>query len=104
MAQSLEGKVTTKLFAGFLLNPEIKMLLNLSREWKQASFTKNEGRLSEAHYQGKDYLGFYLSPEKITLVQLKELETQVRTRLKSYCPGLDADEIKMYIFPQVFVA
>lgn len=103
----LGNKVTIKLFAGLYLSSEIRMNLNQSKIWKQASIAsgdKAHSELIEVHHHGKDYLGCYLPSPKITLAQLNEINDQIKMSLKSYCPDLDPENAKVCIFAQVFVA
>ena|ERR1700761_2617710 len=107
MDTKTESKVSVKLFAGYFLNPEIRMHLQRSSAWKQASIapTKEKAHeLLEIYFNGKNYIGSYLAEEKVTLVELKKVENDVLTALKKYCPDCDTENMKISIFPQVFVA
>lgn len=107
MSLELKNKVSVKMFVGFHLNSEIRMILNQSKTWKQASIMpleKESQELIEVHFHGKDYFGRHLPLEKVPLQELKEIENHIKNRLKSYCPEYDAESVKICIFPQVFVA
>jgi len=100
------NKITVKLFTGYHLNSEIKMHLKQSLNWKQAAISpiKEGEELIEVHYHDKDYLGYYLSTDKITLSELKKAEDFLKQRLTSYCAEYSLENIKICIFAQVFVA
>lgn len=100
------GKITCKLFAGFLLTAEIKMQLSRSKTWQGNACVQSDGseeHLLEVHYQGKDYLGQYFQP-KVNLKELKAREVSMRQLLQDYCPLHDCNLINLCVFPQIFVS
>lgn len=105
MNTATESRLMVKLFVGYMLTAEIKMLLNQSNEWKQASLVKNSSRenLVETHFQEKDYIGRYLEYKMLTIKDLKEEASFAKLTLQRYCPDLNVDTLKICIFPQVFV-
>lgn len=99
------SKVTVQLFVGCHSTSEVKMHLNHSGAWKQASIgrSKNDNELVEVYFQGKEYLGYYLPTEKVTLEELNLIEHLVKEKLQVYCPDLDTKNSKLSVFAQVFV-
>lgn len=95
-----------KLFAGFLLTPEISIQLQRSKMWKEKMFQEDDGldRLVEVRYQGKDYLGQYFPEHKHDLNDVKAKESTLRQLLQSYCPQQDCTVMKLCVFPQLFVS
>lgn len=104
MTTDLLNKISIKLFAGCDINSEIRMHLTHSIQWKHAALTSSKEGLQIACYKGKNYFGFYLEQKKLTLNELKEIQQTIRKELKIYCPDLEIENIKICIFPQVFIA
>lgn len=101
----VENRVKFKLFVGIQISAELRLLLNLSHEWKQAKITSPKGDdLIEAHYHDKDYIGLFLSSEKTCVNELKLIELQIFQKLKNYCPKFSSEKIKILVFSQVFVS
>jgi hypothetical protein len=100
------NQLTYRIFIGCLLTSEIRMHLNQSKFWRQISIlpTDNEKELIEVRHQSKDYLGRYLTQEKILISDLDQTAIAIRTRLQDYCPGYAAHSIKICVFGQVFIA
>lgn len=101
-----DGKVTTKIFAGCLVNAEMKMHLGQSSTWKQVAIMPREGseELLEVHYHGKVYLGMYLPEDKATLKKLRSIEESIKERMNAYLSDFDVGGVKVSVFCQVFVA
>ena len=104
-----KSRFDVKLFLGCKLNSELRMYLNQSPSWKQVSILPlaekaENNHLIEVHYQAKDYLGRYLSDEKMTLSDLKNSAIQLKETIRVYCPQYDFDLLKICIFPQLFIA
>lgn len=102
---TLIKQTSTKLFIGFLVTSELRMHLNNSQAWKNAQVTPDHANheLFEVHYAEQDYIGCYLTQEKLTLTTLAELEKQMTEKLTVYCPKLDYSRFKCYIFSQFFI-
>lgn len=100
-----EKHVKVKLFIGYPMNAELKLLLDQSSQWKQDKITRyrNPESLVETHYQDKDYIGRFFFEEKLTMAQFKQLELDIKTKVQVYCPNFNTDRLKIFIFPQVFV-
>ncbi|HEV8053061.1 MAG TPA: hypothetical protein VGP47_11255 [Parachlamydiaceae bacterium] len=108
MTTDLSNKVTTKIFAGCHINSEIRMHLNQSIQWKNAtilaSSSCSDPIMKEIHYHGKDYFGLYTQNKTLILMDLPNIQQNIRDQLKIYCPTLEVENIKICIFPQVFIA
>jgi hypothetical protein len=100
---NLSKGVTVKLFAGFIVTPELRMHLNESSAWKDAQLVHSDA-LMQTHHQGKDYIGLFLSDNQITLLSLKNIESKLRVSLEKYCPVYDLEKANIQIFPQSFIA
>lgn len=103
----LSNKITTKLFVGCHITPEMRLHLNKSKEWKQLAVTPMEIReikIQEIHYQGKDYFGFYLSDNTAKVIQLQNMKATIQSILKNFCPEYHVDSPHVYVLPQVFIA
>ena len=103
---TIENKISSKLFVGCQINSEVRMHLNQSIQWKHAGIiSTNSGvRLQQVHFHGKDYFGFYVADQKISTLDLKELQQRVRQELKGYCSDLETEILPVFVFPQIFIA
>lgn len=105
MSNNLTNSVTTRLFTGCHINSEIRMHLNQSIQWKHVILIpSSERNLQEIHYRGKEYFGLYVESQKISLIDLTNIQQTIKDELKNYCPDFDPELIKVCIFPQVFIA
>lgn len=108
MTTDTSHKVTTKIFIGCHITSEIRMHLNQSIQWKNASILNSASsstpELQEIHYHGKEYLGLYSPNKTLTIKDLTTEQNNILYQLKKYCPTLEVENIKIYVFPQVFVA
>lgn len=90
---------------GCLLSAELRTQLNKSIEWNQAKIKAVfENDLSETHFHQKDYIGFFLTQEKITLPELKLKETKILNALKHYCPHFTSEKMRVLVFSQIFIS
>lgn len=106
MTNETPNQLCTKIFIGCAISSEIRMHLNHSIEWKHAaliSASTQEG-LQIVSSHGNDYLGFYSTQKHLTIKDLKETQETIIVQIKSYLPKLDTQNLKICIFPQVFVA
>jgi hypothetical protein len=102
MNTDLSNRITTKLFAGYLVTSELKMHLAQSKTYKQAKINA-EPDLVESHYHDKDYLGLYLPQSQIPFSELKNIETEISKKVEHYCPQFNTEQANLFIIPQVFV-
>lgn len=104
MGINVENRVTVRLFAGCLLNSELRMHLNQSQPWKQASILPEAKNLLEVHFQNKDYIGQYLIFDKLSIFDLKNIEISIKKTLSSYSGDYNIDSLKICVFTQLFIA
>jgi len=102
MNTDITERVSSKIFAGFLLNSELRMHLNQSKNYKQDKIGSKQG-LQEVHYQEKDYFGIYLDKNLISYNELKNLEDTLQKKLEFYCPAFNNEHTTFFVLPQVFV-
>lgn len=103
----ISEKITVKIFAGCLMPSDLRLHLSKSKEWQLISvipLESREIRLQEVHFQGKDYLGYYLEDDLIQIKDLQEIKTAIQLFLKRFCPEYQAVDLKVYVIPQIFVA
>lgn len=101
----VEDKIQFKLFVGCVITPELRMQLNQSPLWKQVKIAPSiHAGLNETHYRQKNYIGLFLTQDKINLSELKQIETQITHALKSYCPQFASEKIRILVFSQVFIS
>jgi hypothetical protein len=91
-----------KFFLGFPLTSEIKMHLNQSPQWKEASLFQTQ-EMTEINFEGKEYIGFLLE-SPLLYTQLKNKEKDLKSQLQYYCSKIQIEKQKIYLFPQLFVA
>lgn len=103
METSTKKQIQVSLFIGALENSTLRMHLNHSHLWKQASILRNYETPSETHYQGKSYIGFSIPSRKISLQDLRNIEINLRKLISSYCPDLPHEEIEISIFSQILI-
>ncbi len=97
--------VALKLFLGCLLTPDIEIRLKQSFNWKQSRINPVDTikPLSETYFQDKKYLGFFLDKPSISLNDLGFIEKEYRASLVYYCSDLSFENIRLFIFSQIFI-
>lgn len=103
MDKAVKSYVTTKIFIGFELKIDLKIALRQNPEWKAASVSKTT-ELREIYFQEKEYIGIHLEHKLLTMKQIQEHGSIVRKELELFCPHFNTVNLKINIFPQVFVA
>jgi hypothetical protein len=100
-----EKGITFKLFAGFLVNAELRMHMRLSPQWKEQEILQKNALndLKLVHFNDMDYLGIYLERTRITLQEIDSLETRIRKSLKDLFPKYPSDTLNLYLFTQAFI-
>jgi hypothetical protein len=106
MQTPISEKVDIKLFLGYLITSELQMHLKQSKEWKFAHLGTNDAndQLCEIDHKDKRYIGIYFPNHQITLAELKESDAGMRLKMKAYCPKFNIEQIKICVFPQLFLA
>jgi len=99
-------QITVRMFVGIEINSEIKMRLNESPSWKDALIlaSKDPEILQIVPFQGKNYVGRFLSYKEVTLKDLDHEAIHVAAELLKYCPALKLTKNDTLVFSQVFVA
>lgn len=98
----MSSSVCVKIFLGFHQNGEIKMFLNQSSQWKSDKLFQSQ-ELTEARFQDKEYIGFSITTP-LSYSALKAKEKDLKNQLVYYCPKLQVDKHKVYLFPQLFLS
>lgn len=91
-----------KFFLGILFNGEVKMHLNQSQSWKEATLFKNQV-LIETFFQDKQYIGILLD-SPFNYSDIKNKEQELKKQLQLYSSKLILDKQKVYLFPQLFLS
>lgn len=106
MASETSQGVQVKLFVGLLVSSEVRMHLNQSELWNQDQVVKSEDgqEMKVLRYQDKEYVGIMLEEKQLGLEELRSKENEVRDALMRYCPELGVEAMKVYVFPQIFLA
>lgn len=98
--------VEARTFVGIMLTPEIKPLLNQSREWRETTVLETKHGIFDLHvidYHNKEYLGIYLE-QPISMNELKMIMLLSLDKYKLYFPETPIDVLKLSIFPQIFIS
>ncbi|MCH9626737.1 MAG: hypothetical protein S4CHLAM2_03650 [Chlamydiales bacterium] len=82
----------TKLFVGTRLTPELKMQLGPALP-----------SLTCIPYEGKEYLGRYLTSEHPTMEEVRTECEHFLLKLQERCPEFRVDNLPVVVFPQLFV-
>jgi hypothetical protein len=83
----------TKLFMGTRMVPDLKPCL----------YYQIGTELQLIPFQGKEYLGYYLQEEWLTLEQLRNHCRQFIDQMQKNLPDVRADKLPVVVFPQVFL-
>lgn len=98
------NEVVIKLFAGIPVKPDLKLQLQQSKSWQQTCILRPEQRdIIQIHYQGRDFIGNFLTQKRPTLSDVRISDAHIRRCLSLYCPNFPQDELSVYIFPQAFI-
>lgn len=54
-------------------------------------------------YEGKEFVGLYLTRQRPTLSDIHEATDYVFSSLQTHCPSLRCDTLPLAIFPQAFL-
>ncbi len=82
----------TKLFVGTRLTPELKMQLSPIL-----------CSLTSIPYEGKEYLGHYITSERPTVEEIRSECDLFLVKLQEQCPEFRVDNLPVVVFPQLFV-
>lgn len=104
--KNLSQSVSAQLFLGCPITSEIRLFLNSSPSWKQIKTLPGENTesLKEIHHEDKDYIGTFLEKTEPNLEDLLTAQKNVFKLLKGYCQELKVENLKLNIFPQIFLS
>jgi hypothetical protein len=101
----VENKVKLRIFIGCIITAELRLQLNTSPLWKQVKIAPaGENELVITHFNQKEFIGFFLSQDHISLPELKGIETKILQTLMAYCPHFASEKIRILVFSQVFIS
>lgn len=105
MKSSLDKRVAAKLFAGFIVSPDMKREMYISDKWHMAqiAWKGQKTGLEIVSYQNKDYVGKYLETPSPSLEELRDMEDKIQKQLLFHCPAIKPFSLDFFIFPQIFV-
>lgn len=97
--------ITTHIFIGCRLSPDLRIKLNQSLAWKQSRVAPEKGvDPLEVYHSQRHYLGFFLQEEKPTLGEVRSYPPLIRQAILRYCEEYPVERLKLYLFPQLFVS
>lgn len=105
MSGKVENQLLYKLFLGFQLDLPLKKELNQSLSWNQAmiSWQSEESGFKVVQFHQKEFVGQYYPQEGISMQQLQQIESQMKSILVHYCTHVNLEHYKLYLFAQTFV-
>lgn len=103
MENAMKSHVKAKIFIGFELKVDLKMALSQNSQWNAAAVSKTTD-LRQIHFNEKEYIGVHLEHDMITMKHVRDQAAIVRTELERFCPNYNTVNLKINVFPQVFVA
>ncbi|MGA8163667.1 MAG: hypothetical protein WB791_01420 [Waddliaceae bacterium] len=100
-----KGRVTVKIFVGFLLKVDLGRQLDQSHAWKQDAIDPHraEKALTKVHYKKKEYIGQYHDYPMLTVKDLRQEAQRICQSLQGYCPEYRAEPLSINVFPQLFI-
>lgn len=106
MNASTKNQLTEKIFIGFLFTIDLKIQLNQTKEWKQATVIKDNKKkqLSVVRYNDSEYIGEYFEHNMLTMKDVTKHAKEIKKELSNFLPEFDVDSLKICLFPQVFVS
>ena len=104
MNSDQQSGVKPKLFIGLHLTPDLHAPLEQSTAWKQSRVAPAQDDLCEIHHQKKHYIGYYFEGEKASLKELQIMEAKIRKTLIQYSSKFTSLDVKVLIFPQIFIS
>ena len=106
MSAPTKNRISVKIFVGFHYTIDLKMQLNETKAWKQASVVKEKGKedLVVVRYNEMEYIGKYFDCTMLTMKDISETSKEIKMSLRNFLPEFDVEALKISIFPQVFVS
>jgi len=106
MSSSIDKRITIKLFAGFIINTDMRREMFICDKWHMAqiAWKSQENGLEIVPNDGKEYVGKYLESSCQSTHALADIESKIRKQLVYHCPTVNQYPLKFFIFSQVFVS
>ena len=98
-----EKGLTFKLFAGFLVNSELRLYIKASSEWKEHQILQKSTRLQLVPFEKKVYIGVYIEPAHIAIKEINQLEEEIKKSLEKLFPNFNLEPFPLYLFTQAFI-
>lgn len=94
-----------KLFLGYELSPDLKLMLHQSPAWKQIQILPQEQQpVRVMPHLGKEYLGFYLPTVEVTVNDMTNLSDKLVKQLTECLPDLQIEFSKIFLFSQTQIS
>lgn len=107
MTNELQERITVKLFVGCLITSDLNLLLQQNHQWKNSVISQKDSSapsLEEVRFNNKPYLGCFLHDDSVTVPKIEVIQSYLANTISEYCPEYAVDNLKIYVFPQVFIA
>lgn len=103
METDVKKGVTVRLFVGAELTAPLNYHLKNSSAWKEATLLPLK-QMQQVAFEKKTYVGIYLDTCMITTQAFQTHHDKILSELIAYCPKLPVSELKITLFPQLFIA
>lgn len=99
--------IITKFFIGCHVPAELRIQLNQNAAWKQSRVLpehEEQGSLLDVVHQRRNYLGYAVPGDLITLAELQRIALHLKAKIRSYCEEYPIENVSIYVFPQQLVS
>lgn len=104
MEEEQQTPAPIKIFIGCEVTAEWRMHCSYSTKWKQANIEQSNPDLPKInHYDGKAYLGFFLTNRPYSHNELEATADELQKALRHYFPDYSGKNCPLLIFAQFFV-
>lgn len=103
MTNSFSKPTQVRVFFGFQLPLDLKLLLVQNRAWKSALFEEASEKLEIVRHERKEYIGRHLVGNMFTLKTLHSEEKKMRDKLAGYVPDYSLERLIPILFPSIFI-
>lgn len=103
---SSSENISSKIFLGFQITPELRLHLNGSDSWKRQKTLSSQANdsLKEVHHNDKEFIGRFLAKENPALEDLQQEMKSVHSELVLHCEELCTSSLTSAVFPQIFLS
>lgn len=98
----MNPKYQAKLFAGFLLKPDLREKLNKSPLWKNSRIAITDNDLIEVQEKNHHYVGIYIKEDAVSFKSLQQTEKKLKEMLQNYLKDTPTHDLQLEILSKLF--